>query len=173
MQEPYRTALLSANYRTPATGRSWFGQQRPLRSPLRLQLQRNNPVCEPKWEAQRNMPIDRSSIAFAGSIEERSYCGGASYQGGQVFLSPAIYLCSFGGSGKVIDDGLRPDRLSRASGSVISGWWRCLPTRHGACEFARVAIIKIGSGHVGPHDRRPDAYGWIACREYTTWRHRR
>jgi hypothetical protein len=72
------------------------------------------------------------------------------YEADQIF-SRSIWSDSSGWCRKVVYDSLRPNWLPSPSRPVIANRrWR-LAAAHGACEFSCVAVIQIGSGHVGPH----------------------
>lgn len=96
-------------------------------------------------------------------------CHMVSYERGQILRFRFNEIHSFGSSREAIDNGFRPNRLSRAPGSVIARWWWCLAAYHGACEFSCVAVVQIGGGHVRPHECRPYADRWIASRERRAW----
>src|SRR6266536_2760939 len=120
------------------------------------------------------MPIDHSSMAFAGSSEETSMpCGVVSYERDQILSFGSIQIHSFGWCGEVINNGLRPNWLSSAPNSAVADWRRRLCARHRACEFDRIAVIQVGCGHVGAHEGRPYADGWITGRKGSAWCHER
>jgi len=120
------------------------------------------------------MPIDHSSIAFAGSSGETSMeYGVGSYERGQVLSFRSIRIHSSGWCREVINNGLRPNWLSRASHSVMADWRWSLPAHHGACEFTCIAVIQVGGGHVGAHECRPYADGWITGRKGSARCHER
>src|SRR4051794_15444079 len=104
------------------------------------------------------MPIDHFSMAFAGSSGGTSMQWGAvSYERGQVLSFGSIWIHGLGWCREVINNGLRPNWLSRAPNSVVADWrWR-FTAHHGACELTCIAVIQVGSGHVGTHERRPYA----------------
>src|SRR5262249_48918923 len=127
-----------------------------------------------KSAAQRSIPIDHSLMTFAGSSGETSMQRlVVSYERGQVFSCRSIPVHSPAWCREVLNNGFRPDWLSEACNSVIADWRWCLPAAHGACEFPCIAIIWVGGGHVGAHERRPRAYGWITGRKGSAWCHGR
>jgi hypothetical protein len=88
-------------------------------------------------------------------------CGVVSYQGGQILAFRFIWIQGPGWCREIIKNSLRPNWFSSAPDSVITSWlWR-RSAHHGARELSRIAVIQIGSGHVGTHECRPCADGWI------------
>jgi hypothetical protein len=91
--------------------------------------------------------------------------GMVSYERGQILTFRSIQLQSPGWRREIIYNGLRPNWLSSAPNSVIASWrWR-LSAHHCAREFTCIAVIQIGGGHVGTHECRPCADGWITGRK--------
>src|SRR5215510_5094440 len=146
---PCRSIHSNASCRRLAAGYSPLALWRP-RNPLRvLQGLHGSPACEPKLAAQRSMPIDQPLRASVDSSGEAGILM-LSYEADQIFSRPVL-TDSSGWCRKVVYEGLRPNWLPSPSRPVIANRrWR-FATAHGACEFSCVAVIHIGSGHVGPH----------------------
>ncbi len=85
-----------------------------------------------------------------GDPKVRSSMGFPRWVGGQVF-SRLIRSESSRWRSKMVNDRLRPNWLPVPPGALIADWRRRFAAAYGAPEFRCVAVVEIGSGHVGPH----------------------
>src|SRR5919204_2075695 len=122
MVPPCPSNLASASCRKLAGECVQPDQQLPCNPAQELLVQFDSPVCGPRSAAQRNMPIDHSSRAFAGNSAGASMlCEVVSYEGSQILFPWAIRIRLE----EVVNGCLQPDWFSCTSRSVIASRRGC------------------------------------------------